>query len=440
MTAAPRRRRHDPLAPTGSGRVEPPGPSTIDLHTHTTRSDGVVAPAELVRQAADAGVRLLALTDHDTLAGLPRGHRRRRRPARPDPDPRRRDQRHRHPRPRAVGGRAPHPRLRDGPGRRGVRGDPRRPATPSPRAVREDRRAAARARPADRRPARPPVGLRRRRARPPDRRPGADRGRPRDERRGRLRAAARLGDAGLRAAQRARAGRGDRGDPRRRRAPGRWPISARRPTRIEVVRELVDAGLGGLEVYYRSFDVGHGRRGRRGRDDRSISCRPAGATTTATPGTYAEAHAGLWVPPEVAAGIPGAGLGRRLAGTAMTDRSTLDAAPCRCSRSCRRTAPSAPRRRRRPADDRLAEYLPEPRTLPRFHVWTLGCQMNRSDSEEMAGRLLAAGCEEADSLETRRPRRHQHLRDPRGRRAEGHRPDGPARPGSRRPTRRCGSC
>ena len=70
MTAGPRRRRrHDPLAPAGSGRVEPPGPSTIDLHTHTTRSDGVVPPAELVRAVADAGVRLLALTDHDTLAG-----------------------------------------------------------------------------------------------------------------------------------------------------------------------------------------------------------------------------------------------------------------------------------------------------------------------------------------------------------------------------------
>ena len=37
---------------------------------------------------------------------------------------------------------------------------------------------------------------------------------------------------------------------------------------------------------------------------------------------------------------------------------------------------------------------------PTFHVWTLGCQMNRSDSEEMAGRLLAAGCAEAPSLET----------------------------------------
>jgi tRNA-2-methylthio-N6-dimethylallyladenosine synthase len=52
-----------------------------------------------------------------------------------------------------------------------------------------------------------------------------------------------------------------------------------------------------------------------------------------------------------------------------------------------------------PDDERLAEYRPEPRALPRFHVWTLGCQMNRSDSEEMAGRLLTAGCEEAPALE-----------------------------------------
>ncbi len=52
------------------------------------------------------------------------------------------------------------------------------------------------------------------------------------------------------------------------------------------------------------------------------------------------------------------------------------------------------------ADARLQEYAPDPLALPRFHMWTLGCQMNRSDSEEMAGRLLAAGCEEADSFET----------------------------------------
>ncbi len=53
-----------------------------------------------------------------------------------------------------------------------------------------------------------------------------------------------------------------------------------------------------------------------------------------------------------------------------------------------------------PADGRLAEYGPEPLALPRFFVWTLGCQMNRSDSEEMAGRLLAAGCEPATAIES----------------------------------------
>src|SRR5690349_14487052 len=52
------------------------------------------------------------------------------------------------------------------------------------------------------------------------------------------------------------------------------------------------------------------------------------------------------------------------------------------------------------ADDaRVAEFRPEPRALPSFYVWTLGCQMNRSDSEEMAGRLLAAGCAEAPSMD-----------------------------------------
>src|SRR5262245_21038298 len=52
------------------------------------------------------------------------------------------------------------------------------------------------------------------------------------------------------------------------------------------------------------------------------------------------------------------------------------------------------------ADDaRLTEFRPETRALPRFYVWTLGCQMNRSDSEEMAGRLLAAGCAEAPAMD-----------------------------------------
>ena len=62
-------------------------------------------------------------------------------------------------------------------------------------------------------------------------------------------------------------------------------------------------------------------------------------------------------------------------------------------------APATPAAPPEPDDARLAEYRPDAPTLPSFHVWTLGCQMNRSDSEEMAGRLLAAGCAEAPSLE-----------------------------------------
>jgi predicted metal-dependent phosphoesterase TrpH len=41
----------------------------IDLHTHTTASDGRCSPAELVHRAADAGVTVLSITDHDTVAG-----------------------------------------------------------------------------------------------------------------------------------------------------------------------------------------------------------------------------------------------------------------------------------------------------------------------------------------------------------------------------------
>jgi predicted metal-dependent phosphoesterase TrpH len=41
----------------------------IDLHTHSLRSDGAFEPAELVRRAAARGVRIQALSDHDTLSG-----------------------------------------------------------------------------------------------------------------------------------------------------------------------------------------------------------------------------------------------------------------------------------------------------------------------------------------------------------------------------------
>lgn len=41
-----------------------------DLHCHSTASDGLLAPAELVRRAAANGVDMLALTDHDEISGL----------------------------------------------------------------------------------------------------------------------------------------------------------------------------------------------------------------------------------------------------------------------------------------------------------------------------------------------------------------------------------
>jgi predicted metal-dependent phosphoesterase TrpH len=41
----------------------------IDLHTHTTASDGRCSPAELVERARAAGVTVLGVTDHDTVAG-----------------------------------------------------------------------------------------------------------------------------------------------------------------------------------------------------------------------------------------------------------------------------------------------------------------------------------------------------------------------------------
>ena len=45
--------------------------STIDLHMHSTASDGSLPPAEVVALAQKNGVRVIALTDHDSVAGLP---------------------------------------------------------------------------------------------------------------------------------------------------------------------------------------------------------------------------------------------------------------------------------------------------------------------------------------------------------------------------------
>ncbi len=42
----------------------------IDLHTHSTASDGTLSPSDVIRSAKDAGLEAIALTDHDTTGGL----------------------------------------------------------------------------------------------------------------------------------------------------------------------------------------------------------------------------------------------------------------------------------------------------------------------------------------------------------------------------------
>ncbi|MDI6711812.1 MAG: PHP domain-containing protein [Anaerosomatales bacterium] len=44
---------------------------TVDLHIHSTASDGAHAPETLVRMAADAGLAAIAIADHDTVAAIP---------------------------------------------------------------------------------------------------------------------------------------------------------------------------------------------------------------------------------------------------------------------------------------------------------------------------------------------------------------------------------
>jgi len=45
--------------------------SRVDLHLHSTASDGRFSPAEVVRKSVQAGLAVIALTDHDTVDGIP---------------------------------------------------------------------------------------------------------------------------------------------------------------------------------------------------------------------------------------------------------------------------------------------------------------------------------------------------------------------------------
>ena len=60
---------------TGAGSTAGPAAlyagGVIDLHTHSTASDGTDSPARLVEVAARAGITTLAITDHDTTSGWP---------------------------------------------------------------------------------------------------------------------------------------------------------------------------------------------------------------------------------------------------------------------------------------------------------------------------------------------------------------------------------
>lgn len=51
--------------------AEAGGPAFVDLHTHSTASDGTLPPESVIEAAARCGLKALALTDHDTIGGVP---------------------------------------------------------------------------------------------------------------------------------------------------------------------------------------------------------------------------------------------------------------------------------------------------------------------------------------------------------------------------------
>ena len=305
MSAGPRRRRHDPLPPAGAGRVEPPGPSTIDLHTHTTRSDGMVGPADLVRQAAAVGVRLLALTDHDTLAGYRDVEAADAVPAGMSLLP-------------GVEINAIVTRdLGLWEGELHILGfgmEPADAAFEATVAAQRDRRRERFERTVAR-------------LRELDLSIDAQIGHVSatgDDALGRPTVARALMAAGHAAsvddafrrllawgkpAYVPRTGLGPLEAIAAIRAAGGLAVLAHfgeAAARIEVVRELADAGLGGLEVYYRSFDVATVTSvGEVATALRLVAT--GGSDYHGDTGTYAEAHAELWVPPEVADAIAGVG-------------------------------------------------------------------------------------------------------------------------------------
>ena len=356
-------------------------------------------------------------------SGRPGSARRRRR--RPALDPGRRDQHRRrrtstgHRRSGPDGGRAAHPGLRRRPGRRGAR----RPRSPRQRDGRRDRiDADARAR------SRRWADAGRRGARARRRAASTSLGRPACRARrscwpgtptSRRATPSRASSTGAaRATCRGRAS-GPRDAIEAIVAAGgiavlAHPSGARGPARRSCA-PLVDWGLGGLEVA-----LPHASTTRPCERMRRLAREPRAAR-----------HRRLRLPwrrrsttRRRSACIHGPRRGRRRRCSAALEATAAPDEPARrSSLPVLDIAPPAPRdaapRRGRGRRRGRRSSLTDDQVLPRFHVWTLGCQMNHSDSEEMAGALLAAGCAEAAGARGGRPHRHQH-----------------AAPSARRPSRR----
>src|SRR5437868_11613901 len=63
--------RRQPFTAVCQSAARGPRTGRADLHLHTTCSDGTYTPAQVVELASRCGLSALAITDHDTMAGVP---------------------------------------------------------------------------------------------------------------------------------------------------------------------------------------------------------------------------------------------------------------------------------------------------------------------------------------------------------------------------------
>ena len=173
-----------------------------------------------------------------------------------------------------------------------------------------------------------------------------------------------------------------------------YPAAPEQPTLIKLI---TDWGVRGLEVYYRRFTPETVRAdGGAGRRDGSLATGGSdyhGDTGCVRRGDADDLRAARRRP---------TGCSRRLRSAPRSSvrrpRREIELDDHAHAAGVRRPTSGVDARAARRLHDELAEFTTDDVALPRFHVWTLGCQMNHSDSEEMAGALAAAGCAEAPIL------------------------------------------